>query len=476
MIRRPPTVFLLTLALLAACAPSEPAADLAIRNVTVIDAVNGARTAQTVVVHEGRIVAVQDASEAVAAAEVVDGTGRFLIPGLWDFHVHLTYDARFTEAMPGLFLHHGITSIRDTGGPLERVVPVVEALRAEGAVGPRVFFAGPLMDGADVVYDGVNNPLLGIGNPDVVTARANVARLAEAGVDFLKIYEMVSPEVFEALVEEAAARGLPIDAHVPLSLRARDVGPRVQSLEHLRNLEMDCAADAGTLVGERRRLLANPEREPGSSLRSMLHSLQRLAAVAAYDEAECSQVITAMASTIQTPTLRLNSQSLRPPWARTDWGDELARLPPEVEADWGPTTQERRASTQPADTTFAHWSVFLVGLLHERGVPIGAGTDTPIGFAAPGYSLHSELEMLVRAGLSPLEALESATVRPAQFFGLEGEMGRVAEGYLADLVLLSADPLVDIDNSRAIEAVITKGVLLDRAELDALLPSTPPAP
>ncbi|MDH3208705.1 MAG: amidohydrolase family protein, partial [Gemmatimonadota bacterium] len=263
---------------LAACGPDAPLAELAINNVTVIDAVNGVRTGQTVVVDDGRITSVT-AGGSVDALETVDGTGQYLIPGLWDFHVHLTYDARFTEAMPGLFLNHGITSIRDTGGPLELVVPVVEALRAEGAVGPRVFFAGPLLDGRDVVYDGEGRPLLGIGNADVATARANVERLASAGVDFLKIYEMVTPEVFAALVEEARARGFPIDGHVPLSMRAREVGPQVQSLEHLRNIEMDCAADPERLLAERRRLLANPDRVPGATLRSQLHNLQRLPAV-----------------------------------------------------------------------------------------------------------------------------------------------------------------------------------------------------
>ena len=163
---------------LVSCAPGEPPADLAIQNVTVIDAANGAREALTVLVRDGRITAVQAADEAVSATEVVDGSGQYLIPGLWDFHVHLTYDARFTEAMPGLFLNHGITSIRDTGGPLELLVPAVEAIRAEGATAPRVFFAGPLLDGEHVVYDGVNNPLLGIANPNVETARANMARLA----------------------------------------------------------------------------------------------------------------------------------------------------------------------------------------------------------------------------------------------------------------------------------------------------------
>ena len=120
------------------------------------------------------------------------------------------------------------------------------------------------------------------------------------------------------------------------------------------------------------------------------------------------------------------------------------------------------------DTTFASWSLFLIGRMHEAGVPIGAGTDTPIAFAVPGYSLHSELEMLVRAGLEPIEALRSATVRPAEFFGLEHEMGAIREGMLADLVLLSRNPLDDIANSRSVEAVVTKGALLDRDALDGL--------
>jgi len=128
------TPALALLGALAGCGPPLPAADLAIRNVTVIDAVHGAREGRTVVVDDGRIVAVTAADEPVDAAETVDGTGRYLIPGLWDFHVHLTYDERLTEAMPGLFLHHGITSIRDTGGPLERLLPVVDALRGDVAV------------------------------------------------------------------------------------------------------------------------------------------------------------------------------------------------------------------------------------------------------------------------------------------------------------------------------------------------------
>ena len=452
------------------CTPDEPEADLAIRNVTVIDAANGVREARTVVVREGRITAVQAADEAVRATEVVDGTGQYLIPGLWDFHAHLTYDERFTEAMPGLFLNHGITSIRDTGGPLELVVPVVQAMRAEGATAPRVFFAGPLMDGEYVVYDGENNPLLGIANPDEATARANVARLAEAGVDFIKIYEMVSPEVFAVLVEEARARGLPMDGHVPLSMQAREVGPQVQSLEHLRNIEMDCTANAEAAVAERRSLLANPDGLAGGALRSSLHRAYRIPSVEAYDEAQCREVIASMMSTIQVPTLRLNAMSLQPPYERSDWSEVLAKLPADVAEEWGTAGGGGGgAGGGSPDLTFPNWSLSLVGLMHEAGVPIGAGTDTPIAFAVPGYSLHSELEMLVRAGLSPIEALRAATLRPAEFFGLEGEMGTIAPGRLADLVLLAGNPLEDITRTRSVQAVVTKGQLLDRSELDALV-------
>ena len=453
---------------LVSCTASEPPADLAIQNVTVIDAANGAREALTVLVRDGRITAVQPADEEVVATEIVDGSGQYLIPGLWDFHVHLTYDARFTEAMPGLFLNHGITSIRDTGGPLELVVPAVESIRAEGAIAPRVFFAGPLMDGEHVVYDGENMPLLAISNPDAETARANMARLADAGVDFVKIYEMVSPEVFAVLVEEAQSRGLPMDGHVPLSMQARDVGPHVQSLEHLRNIEMDCTANPDVAVAERRQLLTNPDGIPGGTLRSQLHRTYRLPSVAAYDEAGCREVLASMMTTIQVPTLRLNALSLQPPFARSDWGEVLEKLPADVAADWGAPGVGPLGGRND-DAAFPNWSLFLVDLMHQAGVPIGAGTDTPIAFAAPGYSLHSELEMLVRAGLSPIEALRSATLRPAEFFGLEGEMGTIEPGRLADLVLLSGNPLDDITQTRSVQAVVTKGQLLDRSELDALV-------
>lgn len=456
-------------AALASCGGDPAPSGLAIENVTVIDAVSGARADQTVVIRGDEIVSVGAASEPADVAHVIDGSGRYLIPGLWDMHVHLTYDDALIAAMPALFLRWGVTSVRDTGGLLDDLVPVVEAMRAENAVAPRVFFAGPLLDGERVVYDGVGRPEIGTSNPSADAARANVARLAEAGADFIKIYELVSPEVFEALVAAAEEHDFPVAAHVPLAMRARLVAPRVGSMEHLRNVELDCAAGPDRLLDVRRAELTAGD-EAGADLRARLHTLQRLPAIAAYDAAECDQVLAAMTSTIQVPTLRLNAFALRPPFARDDWYAALAAAPPALGASWRAAGEAWRASPTQQDTTFAAWSLRLVGWMNERGVPVGAGTDTPINYSLPGYALHSELEMLVRAGLSPLEAIGAATLRPAEFFGLEDEMGTIAPGRRADLVLLDANPLEDISGTRRIAAVVSRGRLLDASALQSLEP------
>jgi cytosine/adenosine deaminase-related metal-dependent hydrolase len=436
---------------------------MAITNVTIIDAVNGVRENQTVVFDGDEIVAIQAVGAVLNVAETIDGSGKYLIPGLWDFHVHLTYDDNFTEAMPELFLSWGITSVRDTGGLMRKVLPVVEKMRAPEAVAPRVFFAGPLLDGNFVVYDGDGRPEIGIQNATPEQARENIARLKSQGIDFIKIYEMVSPDTFEAMVETANALELPIDSHVPLSLRASTAGPSVDSIEHLRNIEMDCASNSPALHEERMERLKNTDKLSGADLRSSLHSLQRLPPIANYDQERCDRTLQALESTTQVPTLRLLSMSLAPPWQRDDWDEALARLPDAAAGPWVEATAPRRAAPrEDIDTIYADWGLFLTERAHAAGVPIGAGTDTPIALAIPGYSLHSELDFLVRAGLSPLEALESATVRPAEYFSLQDEMGTIDVGKRADMVLLDANPLDDINNTKTIDAVVTKGRVLRR--------------
>jgi imidazolonepropionase-like amidohydrolase len=176
-----------------------------------------------------------------------------------------------------------------------------------------------------------------------------------------------------------------------------------------------------------------------------------------------------MTSTIQVPTLRLNSFALHPAFIDDEWFDALDGAPDAIAESWSAAGRSWRAEPQAQDTAFAAWSLRLVGDMHARNIPIGAGTDTPINYSLPGYALHTELEMLVRAGLGPLEAIRAATVRPAEFFGLEDEMGAIEPGMRADLVLLADDPLADISNTRRIVAVVTRGRLLTAEALEQLV-------
>ncbi len=446
--------------LLASCLVLDNREVSEIRGVTIIDAVNGIRENHTVVFADDEILRIFPTDESSDRSNVIDGSGKYLIPGLWDFHVHLTYDVRLTQAMPKLFLSWGITSVRDTGGLMRNILPVADSMNKEGAVSPRVYFAGPLLDGNLVVYNGVGRPEIGVSVQTPDEAREAVRKLYNEGVSFIKIYELTSPEVFSALVGVADELDLPIDSHVPLSMRASVAGPQVDSIEHLRNIELDCAANAEELLIDRIRQLENPEGLSGAELRASLHSAQRLPAIRNYDEFQCSQTIKSLSKTLMVPTLRLNSIALNPPYEKDDWKDALSKLPTSVQAQWF-LEGERRKAAPTGDLTFAEWSLSLTKQMYESGVPFGAGTDVPINLSIPGYSLHSELEMLVKAGLTPIEAIAAATLQPAQYFSLEEKMGTIDVGKRADMVLLNANPLNDIKNTKRISLVISKGQVLE---------------
>jgi uncharacterized protein (DUF1499 family) len=441
--------------------------DIIISNVTLIDAKQGLLENTTVTIRGDEIVNVStavSASEAGAppSGKIIDGQDKYLIPGLWDMHVHLTYDDRFTELMPQTFLSWGITSVRDTGGMMQDLLPVIAKMRAPDALSPRVYFSGPLLDGQHVVYDGNSRPLIGTQNSDVEQARENVRRLKNGGVDFIKIYELVSPNVFAALVDEAQIHSLPIASHVPLHMLASTVGNRVGTMEHLRNIELDCATNAEDLLKDRREKLTAKNVASGYALRSSIHSSQRLDAIAALDEERCAQVLATLTETIQVPTLRLNALPLAPPYEQLDWEKALSAMLPEVKLEWNQPVASIPKDYAQRDLRFSQYSLQMVKRMLDAGVPVGAGTDTPIGLAIPGYSLHRELEMLVRAGMTPLQALEAATIRPTEFLHLEDQFGTIEVGKRADLVLLSANPLEDIRNTRQIDLVISKGNIVPR--------------
>lgn len=440
------------------CSSAVESQQTLIENVSVVDPVSGLTQNQQVLIEDGKIATIADTSQALtlnANAARFDAQNRYLIPGLWDMHVHFVYDPTLTNEMADLFLDYGVTSVRDTGGDIEELVNLRDALPSPK---PNIYISGPLLDGKFVVYDGsdTDRPPLGTGVLEPGAADATVAALKEAGADFIKIYELVQPETYAALAAAAKLRDMPIASHVPLMMTADSAGPMADSMEHLRNIELACASNWQELLAQRQQRIRNFTEGLGYALRAGLHSDQRIPAINNYDETRCNQVLDTLSSTIQVPTLRLNTVTHLKPFQREDWPAALAALPQATQFAWRARIDGLQQLME-IDPTFSKWSVFLIERLLARDVPIGAGTDTPIGLGIPGYSLHTELEFLVQGGMTPQQALYAATVTPAEFFNMADTSGRLTEGMRADLVLLKDNPLTDIRHSRSVEAVMLAG-------------------
>ncbi len=484
---------LFALAALASCAKDDrsPAPILAFDHVAVIDVRVGAVVEdQRVVVSGNRIMAVGKASETdmPRGAQVVDGRGQFLIPGLWDMHTHV-----IDPDSPGgpaislpLFVANGITGIRDVGSSsLDSIVALRGAIRGGDRVGPRMLISGKLIDGLPVVFP-----------PDAIVARtadeatAAVDSLAARGVDVIKGYEMLSRDAFLALVARARLRRLPIAAHVPLVIDAREASELgVHSFEHLRNIEFACSSMADSLRQARtERLDREAGREhsgglafdwslgygPGAKVRASIHAEQRHRAIATYDASRCNSLLAALAQngTWQTPTLFV-SEKLD---LRVDTMSSVRAVQRYVPAStwklWADGTSRAAEMTPKAREEMreqGRWYFKAVRDMQAASIGLLAGTDVSTPYAVPGFSLHEELALLVQAGLTPLEALRTATLNPASYLAGADSLGTVESGRLADLVLLAANPLDDIKNSRRINGVVLNGRYFDRAALDALL-------
>ncbi|MEO9468006.1 amidohydrolase family protein [Parasphingorhabdus sp.] len=464
---------------LAACAnlPDNPANEssgqIVITNVTAIDAVNGVRANVDILIDGEQISAVdQDLSASThSGAKRIDGTGKYLIPGLWDAHVHLAYHPDIGhEVFFPLSLAHGITYLRDTGGHLDKLAEA-RAISASDAIAPDLYVSGPLVDGKNRVYAGqsAGTPDLSVGVANEAQAIAQVDKLAAQGVDFIKAYEMLSPTALKAVATRAKYHNLPVTGHSPLSMTVRQsIMAGMKDMQHLRNLEMDCAVDPQSLLAERQEKIAENKEKYGGKLRSSLHRLQRAKAVAAKNEAVCNELIAVMkkSGVSQTPTLVISRFLSRKLYAEKRWQDTYAWMPKSIAKGWlersvGFADREPTAS----DIAYDKWLLAMVSSLDKAGISILAGTDSPIAFTTPGISLHEELAMLVEAGLTPMEAIGTATIEPAKFLNLQDKQGSISPSRKADLVLLNADPLSDIRNLIAIDAVFKDGRYLDRNRL-----------
>lgn len=450
--------------------------DVLIQNITTIDAINGQRKNQSILIKENRIIRVSDSSDKMTATEVIDGTGKYMIPGLWDAHVHLTFEDEIEKHMFDLFIANGITSIRDTGGQIDRMVKLKELALDKVTHRPRVKIAGPLIDGMPRVYDGsspgVPDISKGISTPE--EAKAFVAELAEAGVDLVKAYEMLTPELFEAVVEEAKKHKLKVTGHIPLQMtvhQASDLG--MSSVEHMRNLEMSMVSRSEEKVAERVKIVSMSQDSLGYGVRSRLHSAYRFSSLKEIDPQEKIRVLNTLNrnQTWQIPTLALVMSSELLPWSDDEWIKTFDYLPAKTKQTW--LKDCKQMATMPVSDnqkSYMNWASGMLQDLQDNDIPIMAGTDCPIFFLTPGFSLHRELQTFVeKASMDPLAALKTATYNPALYFNMEDELGTIENGKIADLVILDKNPLDNIRNTKSIHTVIKDGYIHNKKALEEML-------
>jgi imidazolonepropionase-like amidohydrolase len=467
-------VRVVTIFLFAAASPAGRTADsakLALRHVSVVDVASGElEVDRTLVVADGKIVAVVPSAEFEPEADtrIVDARGKFVIPGLWDMHVHiagLSADPKWSkEVILPLLTAMGIAGVRDMGGDLNVLHAWRREIEAGKRLGPHIVAGGPML----VSRGKKTAEQIPIQTPE--QARAAVKNLKQQNADFIKIIDLPSRETFFAVAEEAKRQGLPFVGHVPAVVTASEASDAgMRSIEHIvySNLEIDCAAKEGELRQAER--AARSRHEEGASARILQEAMD------SYDPQKAATLWERFRhnGTWLVPTLVsievLARHNLDPEAQAND--PHLQYVPASLRKEWDPRAPQNRFS--PGEQQFWAQQYLNDGKLTAAAIRekalLMAGSDSFDRYVFPGFALHRELQLLTDAGMTPLQALQAATVNAAKFLERQGETGTIAKGAEADLVLLDANPLENISNTMKIFAVVRGGVYLDRAALDGLL-------
>lgn len=461
------TIIALLLAVLSSApvgAQTKPAArtrPLVFTHATVIDTSGGPpRSDSTVVVAGDRIVAVGKTGRVRVprGAQVVNASGKFLMPGLWDMHFHSPEDRQAREIFLPLAIANGITGVRHMFGSEGLLKQRAEVL-AGTLLGPRMIVGSPVVDGPAPMWKG------SVSVADADAGRRAVRSLKGQGYDFIKVYQFLPRETYFAIADEARKLGVVFAGHVPFSASAAEASDAGQkSFEHAFGITLACSAQEASL----RPALAEAAAQVGKDFAPHLELFIRNESepLASYSEQKAAALFKRLAAngTYAVPTLVLHRAlaSGDDPAFRND--PRLKYMPADIRRlfDWElgffksyRPVYERQLST--------------AGAMRRAGVKFLAGTDTYNAYCFPGFSLHDELELFVRAGFTPLEALQTATLNPAEYLGLSGSMGTVSEGKTADLILLEANPLESVGNTRKIAAVVAGGRYLPKETLQGML-------
>jgi imidazolonepropionase-like amidohydrolase len=445
---------------------------LALTHVTVIDpGVSKPQQDMTILVR-GHDIAAVGRSKVVKipnSYKVIDGTGKFVIPGLWDMHSHFRDAGRDIK----MDIANGVLGTRNMGGVAKLVFPLRDAIAQGQKLGPKIVACGPIIDGPD----SWSNPDFTISVTTADEARAAVVSLKQQGTDCIKVYDGLSRDSYFAILGEAKKLGLPVVGHLPRGIsieEASNAGQR--SLEHgialaggstkeneyvKRGLDLSVFQEA-----LRTKNFALIPAQIARDNTMMLDTFSQ-------ERADATYRLLAKNNTFITPTL-VTQRSL------TFIDDLNAKPDPRMqyvsseELQWwkpenGMLTKYRTPEYIAMKKREYSKMLEEVHRAQTLGVHLLAGTDITIPYTYPGFSLHDELELFVEAGLTPMQALETATTNPALLLGLSKTWGRIEPEYSANFVVLNANPLADISNVSKIDSVFVNGQPFDRAQLDQLL-------
>ncbi len=456
-----------TLVLVAQPAFARETADLLIRHATLVDVEHGQIIKEQALVTRGeRILAVGDDAALAArwtARTGLDAHGRYVMPGLWDMHVHFGGGPELVgenQALLPLYIAYGITTIRDCSGDLAEEVLAWRSQIAAGALlGPTLFSSGPKIEGIKPIWKGT----LETGSRTDVDAA--IGKLKGLQVDFVKITDStLDPQLFLYAVARARAAGLNVSGHIPMAITVRqalDAG--LSSIEHIDYAFKAGAKHEAEIVAD----FAAGRIDRGEADRRLDADFDEATAMDAYRDLSRRRVFV-------TPTLN-GSRILAFLDQDSHASDPyLAYIGPKLRKtyDWR-IQRAAKADAQGIAQRHAHYQKLaaVLPLLQQAGVTILAGTDAGFlnSFNYPGIGLHDELALYAQDGLTPAQALSAATRSGPQWFGILDRYGALSAGKMADIVVLERNPLADIRATREIHAVILRGRLYDRGALDALL-------
>lgn len=452
---------LITCAVMVSAWLQQPAAaePTTIDHVTIVDVADGSRALDQSVSFDGDRITAIGPYRSHAAGQRVDGTRLFLLPGLWDMHVHSHRERRWTYHYP-LFRAYGITGVRDAGTHLGSALSHRARVKAD-PLAPRVIWGSPIVDGAPQVNS------FGLSAEDETSGRLLARELHRQGFDFLKVYDRLTPDAYRGLTSEARRLGMPIEGHVPLALSPQDAIAAGQRLiDHMTLVAEGCSPDTLATVHAK-----NAENPRESDSLSILMSNDVMSAMTPFDIRTCKSLIDQLARrhVWQVPTfVQLEAFVATTPLAA--WLARRDTVSPALLNAWATEAKEADPAGLANGQRILGIQMSMLKPMADAGVPILAGTDVSNEiWVFAGYSLHRELELFVKAGLTPLQAIQTATLNPRIYAGHDRAKPLISTGERADLVLFAADPTADVANLATIRGVIARGLYHDRASLDALL-------